>query len=96
MGLIMIKLNLLSIEAWADGEHNWQWNTWSSVENDIYMDKGELTTRKILKYLRKWGYLSTESKGKLTVEDDGYNYVIVNRTTFEPIYALCYGEFNHD
>jgi hypothetical protein len=50
-----------------------------------------------LAMLRKWGYLTDASKGRLSIEDDGYNIVIQNKDTFEPIMALEYGsnwEFN--
>ena len=59
-------------------------------------DESELTTRKILAKLRDWGYLSDESKGLLAVYDDGYNYVVYRRGTYEPLLALEYGIFeNH-
>ena len=87
-----IRTNLLSIDAWRD-EYNWTWNQWYNLENDIYWLESELTTRRILKALRKWNYLTNASKGKLTVDDDGYNLVIINKDTYEPILALCYGEF---
>ena len=88
----MVKTQLLSIEAWRYDD-SWTWNQWYSLENGIYWNESELTTRKILKALRKWGYLTEQSKGRLCVDDDGYNYIIQNKDTFEPILALCYGEF---
>ncbi len=87
-----LKTDLLSIDAWRDSE-GWNWNQWYTVEKGIYFAVSELTPRKILAYLRKAGFLTAESKGRLRVEDDGYNYVIEDRNTSEPILALAYGEY---
>ena len=87
----LIKFELLSIDAWRDQE-GWQWNSWHRLEKDIFIAESELTPRKILKTLRKWNYLSTESKGRMAIEDDGYNIVVENKDTGEPVLALCYGE----
>ena len=90
---IYTRFNLLSIDAWRECEGGWTWNQWYTVEKDIYFAESELTPRKVLKALRKWGFLTEQSKGKLSLDDDGYNIVIQNKDTFEPILALCYGEF---
>ena len=76
---------LLSIDAWKT-EDGWDWNQWFKVEQDIYFH--EPSTRLVLKKMREWDYLTKESIGKLEVYDDGYNLVIQNRLTQEPIYAL--------
>ena len=89
----MLKLRLLSIDAWREFEGGWTWNQWYSLEEDIYMEETELTPRKIFKALRKWDYLSNESKGRVSLDDDGYNIVIQDKNTYEPIFALCYGEY---
>jgi hypothetical protein len=89
------KFTLLSIDAYKDD--SWQWNAWYTLEDDIFINETELTPRKVLAMLRKWGFLTDASKGRLSVEDDGYNIVIQDRKTFEPILALDYGqhwEFN--
>lgn len=88
-----VRFNLLSIDAWRECEGGWTWNNWFSVEKDIYIAESELTARKLLKYMRKCNWLSNASKGRLSIEDDGYNIIIQNKDTFEPILALCYGEF---
>lgn len=89
---IYTKFRLLSIDAWRD-DVGWSWNNWYSLEQDIFILESELTARKILSMLRKWNYLNDNSKGKLAIDDDGYNINIINKDTFEPIFALCYGEF---
>jgi hypothetical protein len=87
--LVYTKFNLLSVDAYRD--ETWQWNAWYTLEEDIFISEPELTPRKVLAMLRKWGYLTDASKGRLSVEDDGYNIVIQNKDTFEPIMALEYG-----
>ena len=88
-----IKMDLLSIDAWREFGGGWTWNQWYKLESDIFMAESELTPRKILAFLRKSDYLTSASKGKLSIDDDGYNIVIQNKDTFEPILALCYGEY---
>lgn len=88
-----MKTRLLSIDAWRDYE-GWTWNNWYTIEEGIFWDLSKpMSTRRILKCLRDWGYLSDKSKGKVSIDDDGYYIVIVDRNTHEPIFALCYGEY---
>lgn len=87
-----LQVDLISIDAWRDCE-TWTWNQWHTVEKDIYFAESELTPRKILAFLRKSGFLTDHSKGRLRVEDDGYNYVIEDRNTGEPLLALAYGQY---
>jgi len=88
-----LKTDLLSIDAWRDPD-GWQWNNWRLLEAGIFWDADlPLTARRILRALRDWGYLSPASRGRLAVEDDGYNYVVMARGTREPILALAYGEY---
>lgn len=80
---------LLSIDAWrnGDGDCGWQWNAWYTLEEDIYIAPDAATPRRVFKMLRK-DYLSEQSKGRVRLEDDGYNLVIEDRNTGEPIFAL--------
>ena len=91
---IYTRFNLLSIDAWRECGGGWTWNQWYTLENDIVMAESELTPRKVFRALRKWGFLSEESRGRVAIEDDGYNIVIMAKGTQEPILALCYGEFD--
>ena len=77
---------LLSIDAWREPEGGWTWNNLFELEQDIYVPENA-TPRSIFKMLRN-GYLSEASKGRVALEDDGYNLVIVDRGTYEPIFAL--------
>jgi len=90
MGTIL-PCNILSIDAWREPE-GWFWNAWYKVGVFDLSEKD--TTRTILKDLRTMGFLSDYSKGRLTIEDDQYNLVIINRNTRQPIFAIEYGVFN--
>ena len=79
------SLKLLSIDAWKDPEGGWQWNQWYHVDDYVDID---YSPRAILKWLRENGRLSEKSIGRCTVENDGYNYVIKNRKTDEPYFAI--------
>ena len=78
---------ILSIDAWRN-EYGWTWNAWYKVgEMDVIPE----TNRKILRAMRDTGHLSDYSKGRVTVEDDGYNLVILDKRTREPLFAIEYG-----
>lgn len=100
-------MKILSIDAWAGscGECDacqaakenksteglsacWVWNNWFTV--------GELKSipendEAIVDLMIEEGYLRPQAKGLVTVEDDGYNIVIQNKETLEPIFAIEYG-----
>ncbi len=78
---------LLSIDAWRDPYGGWEWNNWFTMEEDIYIPSEAITPRCVFKMLRN-GYLSDYSKGRVRLEDDGYNLVIKDRHTGKPIFAL--------
>lgn len=87
-----MKARILSIDAWRhDG--SWSWNNWFQHYTEIEIPD-DITNRQLLHMARdEWGILSDESKGRVTVEDDGYNLVILDRKTLEPLYAIEYGSF---
>lgn len=84
-------MKILSIDAWKTPE-GWTWNNWCKVGE---IEKAEFekldTTRKVLSYMREWGYLSDWSKGRVAVQGDQYNVVIVDKNTHEPLFAIEYG-----
>jgi hypothetical protein len=73
------KLEILSIDAWREREGGWTWNNAFRLESDIWLEESRLTPRKILSFLRRAGYLSDASKGKVRVEE---------LPTFEPMYEI--------
>ena len=77
---------LLSIDAWRyDG--GWIWNAWYKIEEDIHLD-ADVTPRTLFSFMRRNGWLSYESKGRVAMEDDGHNLVILARSTREPLFAF--------
>ena len=88
-----MDLNILSIDAWAGMEpKTWDWNNWFKVGTISKEDFEKLnTTRKVLKYMRDEGYLTDNSIGKCTVEDDQYNIVVCYRSNGCPLLAIEYG-----
>jgi len=88
------KTKLLNVDAWHDGD-GWTWNNWHTIEDGIYLHETVMqSARKLLRFCRdNLRILSNESKGKLSVEDDGYNVMILVRGTHEPLFAFCYGEY---
>ena len=88
-----IQLNVLSIDAWNDGDGCWTWNNWVRV-GDAPFDAMNWKPRQVLKYLREdIGLLSAASKGRLAVEDDQFNLVIVEKRSRRPLLAIEYGQY---
>ncbi len=84
------NVSILSIDAWRNGS-GWDWNQWFKV-GECPLDVAELTPRKLLKYMRDNGYLSDKSVGKVAIDDDQYNVVIIEKSTRMPLFAIAYGE----
>ena len=89
----LLKTDLLSVDCLNDGE-GWSWNSWYKLEYGIWLHPDILfSPRKLLKYCRDHlGILSLESKGKVQIDDDGYNVSIQTRNGCT-LFAFCYGEF---
>lgn len=83
-------VRVLSIDAWRSAEGGWDWNNWHHV-GDVPREWCGLKPRALLRNMREAGYLSEYSVGRVAVEDDQYNIVIVARGTREPMFALEYG-----
>ena len=87
-----LKCHLLSIDAWRY-ENGWSWNNWYTLEENIFIPEG-LGNRELIRFFREnLNVLSDYSKGRVEIDDDGYNIVVCNRNTHEPLFALCYGEY---
>lgn len=78
---------VLSIDAWGNQEDGYEWNDWHRVGLvDIDLNASKDT---ILKAMEKQGFITYAAGGD--IEDDGYNLVVVGKTTREPIFAIEYG-----
>lgn len=84
------QVTVLSIDAWRYGD-GWTWNAWYKVDV-LPWEVLSYSPRKLLRTLREVGVLGDKSKGRVAVEDDGYNIVVLAKGTREPLYALAYGE----
>ena len=88
----MKTLNILSIDAWREN-NSWNWNNWfliGTISEDEFTEISK-SNRKLLKYMRDEGYLSDQSKGKISIEDDQYNIVFCDKVNGRPLYAIEYG-----
>lgn len=83
-------MRILSIDAWRDPDGGWTWNQWFDTSETVEESEVD-TNRKAIAKLRELGLLGQESAGRLAVEDDGYNIVIMARGTREPLLAIEYG-----
>lgn len=87
----MAMVNVISIDAWRDGEGGWTWNQWFK-KGQIDDSVCDLPTRKLLAKLREEGFLDSCTAGKVFVEDDQYNKVVCWRSDRQPMIAVAYGE----
>jgi hypothetical protein len=80
---------VLSIDAWGNPEEGYEWNQWfhvGSIDLDINNEDQD-----VIQLMIDGGYLKEGSKGLGEVEDDGFNLVILDKTTREPLFAIEYG-----
>ena len=82
---------ILSIDAWADCEPgSWQWNNWFHV-GDFLIEDTEQGGAAIIEWFIAENMLKESARESCEVEDDGYNFVIQDKETGEPLYAIEYG-----
>ena len=80
---------VLSIDAWGNLEDGYTWNQWFHVGTiDLDLD-GE--NRLILQAMVAAGYLTQQGLDVCDIEDDGFNIVILDKETREPVFAIEYG-----
>lgn len=84
------EVSILSIDAWNSPE-GWTWNQWFK-RGTCDASIADRSPREILAFMREQGYTSEASKGRTAIEDDGYNVVILDRSTRKPLFAIAYGE----
>lgn len=82
--------HVLSIDAWRGIEGGWDWNSWDIV-GAAPVETMHYTPRRLLAWMRSEGYLAARSKGRVAVQDDGYNLTIIDRRNGCPLYAIEYG-----
>ncbi len=85
------KFDIQSIDAWKTSGQ-WEHNACYTLESGLFLSEERMTTRGILKALRKWEYLSNASKGKMEIRDDFPYIEILLRSTQEPVLMLAFSE----
>lgn len=82
-------MRILLIDA-CNNEDGWQWNAWYKV--------GEISKGEFERIELEGGFLNlfifngyVDEKYPLEIEDDGYNIVVIDKETGEPLYAIEYG-----
>jgi hypothetical protein len=79
---------VLSIDAWGNQEDGYDWNQWFNVGTiDIDLDA---ENRDIIRAMVNAGYLTKAGLDVCDVEDDGFNIVILDKETREPVFAIEY------
>ena len=80
---------VLSIDAWGNETDGYEWNQWFNVGSiDLDLDAAN---HDIIRAMVNAGYLTALALESAAVEDDGYNLVIVDMETREPVFAIEYG-----
>ena len=82
----MTKHRILSIDAIASGDDMWDWNMWYQIGVFVEDTNDNESMEKILLEFFKSGV-----EDKLYFDDDGHNYVILDKDTHQPYYAIEYG-----
>ena len=75
-------------DALKDSRYGWVWNESYVLADGLVFYETELTPRKILRKLRKLGYLTQASKGRVRVESYGELIEIQEKNTGRPIFAV--------
>jgi hypothetical protein len=79
---------VLSIDAWGNQDDGYDWNQWFNVGTiDIDLDD---ENRDIIRAMVDAGYLTKAGLDVCDVDDDGYNIVILDKETREPVFAIEY------
>ena len=84
------KCRILRIDAWRNAGGGWDWNNWRSI-GECPLEVTKLSARAFLKWMRENRILSANSAGRVRVEDDQFNLVILERHSGEPLIAVEYG-----
>ena len=80
---------VLSIDAWGNKTDGYEWNQLFNVGSiDIDLDA---ENRDIIRAMVNAGYLTALALESAAVEDDGFNIVILDKETREPVFAIEYG-----
>jgi len=77
---------LRSIDAWRN-DGNWEWNNSFLIEENIYL-ADDTTPRELFKFMRRNGWLTDYSKGRVLMSDNGDIIEIQDRNNYQPLFAF--------
>lgn len=84
----MSTYKVISIDAWGNQYDGYEWNQWFNAGS---IDLNDLDDNdSIIWQMYKNDFIT--SIDVADIEDDGYNVVIVDQKTREPLFAIVYGE----
>ena len=79
---------VLSIDAWGNKTDGYEWNQWFNVGSiDLDLDAAN---HDIIRAMVNAGYLTALALESAAVEDDGFNIVILDKETRDPVFAIEY------
>ena len=84
----MKTYKVLSIDAWGNEDDGYEWNQWFNT-GTIDLADLNASNDEILYRMEEEGFITRANKGD--IDDDGYNLVIVDKQTREPLFAIEYG-----
>lgn len=79
-------LPVLSIDAWRD-DGGWYWNNQHKI-GELDASAADLSDRRLLRLMRKEGFLGVHSAGKVYIERDDAYITVCARSNREPLYAI--------
>ena len=85
------KYNLVSIDSWRD-DGAWYWNDTTRIEDDIIIHDDSTTPRKLFRFMRRNGWLTEYSKGRIRLDDAWPYLTIEDRGTGEQLLCLIANE----
>lgn len=89
----MRAYKVLSIDAWGNSADGFEWNNWFNV-GTVDLDLPNESNQSVLQAMQDAGYI-TQTKGA-DLEDDGYNWVVLDGLSREPLFAIEYGSVMED
>jgi hypothetical protein len=92
--ITLYSIRVLQIDAWGNKEDGYEWNNWytiHTIKDQVFIHRllNQINRNEVMDYLKANDLIRYSNK--LAIEDDGYNIVVLDRYTREPLLALEYG-----
>ena len=86
-------MTILSIDAWGNKKDGYEWNNWHSIGE---IEKTDFEALKTDKQIAQWffeaGYTTSSDLRQITIEDDQYNVLLLEKKTQRPLFAIEHGK----